>query len=160
MQVPAEHIASARLILLPVTEAAASAVLDGSPAAPVGVRGWPDADTLDALRLALAYGGEVGWFITRDELVVGLCGTHGPPDGGGTVEIRYAVAHSVQGQGIASETCAALTGWLLSRPGVRRVEASTSAAGNPGSRRVLERSGFALDRLEGPMAWYAREVGS
>jgi RimJ/RimL family protein N-acetyltransferase len=147
-----DAVRSARLVLQPVGCDVARAVLSG--AGPDAARGWPGEDALQAFRFAVDHGADPGWLILRDGLVVGECGTHGPPDPEGAVEIRYGIAPSERGQGLATEACAALSGWLLIRPGVSRVEASTHAAGNPASRRVLERCGFSLDRVEGPMARY------
>lgn len=148
------EIRTPRLVLSPLSLAAASAILagDGVPAA----RGWPGPDALQVLSMAVEHGGDPGWLILRDGLVVGECGTHGPPDAEGTVEIRYGIAPPERGQGLATEACAALTAWLFEQPGVLRVEGSTHAAGNVASRRVLERCGFELVRIEGPTAWYAR----
>lgn len=151
-----EEIRTPRLVLSPVGLQSARAVLAGT--GPAAVRGWPGPEALQALQWAVEHGGDPGWLILRDTpdgtLVIGECGTHGPPDAAGTVEIRYGIAPPQRGQGLATEACAALTRWLLAQPGVRRVAASTHAAGNPASRAVLERSGFALDRMDGPTAWY------
>lgn len=141
-------------MLAPLDAEAARAVLAGE--GPAAARGWPGPEALQVLTWAVEHGGDPGWLILRDGVVVGECGTHGPADGAGTVEIRYGIAPPERGQGLATEACAALTGWLLQQPGVLRVAASTHAAGNPGSRRVLERSGFTLDRVEGATAWYLR----
>jgi RimJ/RimL family protein N-acetyltransferase len=146
------QIRTARLVLEPVSPTTARAVLDG--AGPAAAGGWPGPDALQALRLAVEFGGDPGWLLVRAGVVVGECGTHGPPDSDGVVEIRYGVAPAARGQGLATEACAALTAWLRAQPGVRRVAASTHAAGNPASRRVLEKCGFHLDRVEGPTAWY------
>lgn len=151
-----DRIVTPRLVLVPVTAELAAAVLAGS--GPAAARGWPGADALQAFRFAVELGGDPGWIILRDGLVVGECGTHGPPDVDGTVEIRYGIAPSQQGEGFGTEACAALTARLLARPGVVRVAASTHAAGNPASRRVLEKAGFVLDRVEDPLAWYVREI--
>lgn len=150
------RIRTERLVLEPVTAEVARAVVDGTADAPAAAKGWPGPETLDALRLALEHDGDAGWFIVRDGVVVGECGTHGPPDSGGVVEIRYGVASSARGAGVASEACAGLTDALLARPGVRAVAASTSAAGNPASRRVLERCGFVPDRVEASTVWWIR----
>lgn len=139
-------IRTARLVLEPASVAVAQAVLDG--AGPDAAPGWPGPDVLQVFRLAAEYGGDPGWLVLRDGLVVGECGTHGGPDADGAVEIRYGIAPAERGQGMATETCAALSAWLLAQPGVDRVTARTHAAGNPASRRVLERCGFALDGVE------------
>ncbi len=147
-------IRTARLVLEPAGLDVARAVRAGE--GPPAARGWPGAEALSAFRFAVDFGGDPGWLILRDDLVVGECGTHGPPDPDGVVEIRYGIAVSERGRGLGTEACAALTAWLLDRPGVARVAASTDAAANLASRRVLERSGFVLDRLDGATAWYVR----
>lgn len=150
-------IRTARLVLEPASAEVARAVLDG--VGPAAARGWPGPEALQILQFAAEHGADPGWLILRDTpdgvVVVGECGTNGPLDADGTVEIRYGIAPGERGQGLASEACAELTAWLLNQPGVRKVAASIHAAGNPASRRVLERCGFSLDRVEGPTAWYA-----
>ena len=145
-------ISTPRLVLRPVGVDVARAVLAG--AGPAAARGWPGPEALQVFRFALEHGGDPGWLILRDGVVVGECGTHGPPDDDGTVEIRYGIAPPERAQGLATEACAALCRWLLTQPGVRRVAGSVHAAGNPASRAVLERCGFTLDRLDGATAWY------
>ncbi|WP_169577179.1 GNAT family N-acetyltransferase [Sporichthya polymorpha] len=147
-------IRTARLVLEPAGLDVARSVLAGD--GPAAARGWPGPEALQAFRFAVDFGGDPGWLILLDGQVVGECGTHGPPDLEGVVEIRYGIAVSARGQGLGSEACAALTEWLLGRPGVARVAASTDTAANPASRRVLERSGFLLDHLDGATAWYVR----
>ena len=143
-------------MLEPASLDLARAVLSGG--GPPAARGWPGPDALQAFRFAVELGGDPGWVLLRDGVVVGECGTHGPPDSDGIVEIRYGVAASEQGQGLATEACVAFTSWLRTQPGVRGVAASTHAAGNPASRRVLEKAEFVLDRVDGPTAWYVLEV--
>ncbi|MBA3742083.1 GNAT family N-acetyltransferase [Sporichthya sp.] len=145
-------IRTARLVLTPADAELARAVLDGS--GPPTARGWPGPEALHVFHFAAEHGADPGWLILRDGLVVGECGTNGPPDADGTVEIRYGIAPPERDQGLATEACAALTRWLLAQPGVQRVAASIHAAGNPASRRVLERCGFTLDRMDGRDAWY------
>jgi RimJ/RimL family protein N-acetyltransferase len=149
-------ISTERLVLTPVRADVAAAVVAGDLSGLRAGAGWPHADTLDGLRLALDHDTELGWFVTLDGEVIGDCGTHGPPDPSGTVEIGYGLAGPYRGRGLATEMCRAFTAWLLEAPDVRRVVACTHAAANPESRRVLEKSGFAFDRDEDGMAWYVR----
>jgi RimJ/RimL family protein N-acetyltransferase len=151
-----EPIQTDRLVLVPVSREVAAAIVAGDLSGVAPGAGWPHADTLDGLRLAVDHGTDLGWFVTLDGLVMGDCGTHGAPDAAGTVEIGYGLAGPYRGRGLATEMCRALTGWLLSQPDVRRVVASTHAAANPASRRVLEKSGFTFDRDDGALAWYVR----
>ena len=61
------------------------------------------------------------------------------PDG--SVEIGYGITEKFCGNGYASESVAAASGWALGRPGVTRVEAETEPD-NAASQRVLEKCGF------------------
>jgi len=154
------RIVTERLVLEPVRPDWAAAVvagrLDGLDGLVPGA-GWPHADTVDGLRLTLDHGGgALGWFLTLDGVVVGDCGTHGPTDPDGVVEIGYGLAGPFRGRGLATEAVAAMTEFLLGAAGGRRVVASTHAAANPVSRRVLAKCGFTLDRLDGEIAWYSR----
>ena len=88
-------------------------------------------------------------------MVIGDCGTHGPPDSSGCVEIGYGLAAPYRGQGFGSEAVAAITTWLLGQPDVRQIRACTSA-GNMASRRVLEKSGYRLTAQENDEVTYER----
>jgi RimJ/RimL family protein N-acetyltransferase len=110
-----------RLVLEPVSVEVARRVLAGT--GPEAVRGWPGPDALQAFRFAVEHGGDPGWMLVRDGVVVGECGTHGPPNPDGVVEIRYGIAASERGQGLATESCPALPSGLLTQPGVRSVPA-------------------------------------
>jgi RimJ/RimL family protein N-acetyltransferase len=83
------------------------------------------------------------WLVVRraDGRIIGDIGTHGPPDGEGSVEIGYSLAPSARGQGIGTAAVAALVGRLSAVPGIRRLTAVTGAQ-NTASRRLLERQGF------------------
>ncbi len=65
------------------------------------------------------------------------------------------MAAPYRGRGYGSELVVAASRWLLGRPGVRRVVAREVLADNVPSRRALERAGFALEREEGGLVWYA-----
>jgi RimJ/RimL family protein N-acetyltransferase len=140
-----------RLVLVPQTRAAAQALLAGEDSGLALAEGDPHADTFDALRMFVEHGGpdDGGWFVTlaADGRVVGDCGTFGPPDDEGRVEIGYGLAASFRGQGIGTEAVRALVDWLVTEPGVRVVTASVEV-GNEPSRRLLERLGFRL--TDGP----------
>lgn len=153
-----ERIRTARLVLEPVTPAMAAAILAGDVSGLRPGQGWPHQDTLAGLHIGLEFAEHLGWFLQFDGVVVGECGTHGPADESGTVEIGYGLAGPYRGRGLATEACTAMADWLLARPGIERVLASTNPGANPASRRVLEKSGFVLDHLDGPVGWYAREA--
>ena len=59
----------------------------------------------------------------------------------GTVEIGYGTNSGYEGKGYMTEAVSAVVQWAKKQPCVRRIEAETEA-GNPGSRRVLEKAGF------------------
>jgi RimJ/RimL family protein N-acetyltransferase len=90
---------------------------------------------------AIGSGHAAGWLVTLDGRIIGDCGTHGPADASGTVEIGYGLAAPYRGQGLGTEVVAAISDWLLSRPGVAKVRAAIVPT-NVASRRVLEKCGF------------------
>jgi len=92
--------------------------------------------------MALGRGTEPGWLVTLDGLVIGDCGTFGPADENGEVEIGYGLAAPYRGRGYGKELVAGLADWLLAQPEIRSVRART-APDNVASRRVLEHAGFA-----------------
>jgi len=141
------------VILEPVTRELARAVLDGGP----GPREFEDGALHDRIPNAMGFAlrdidsGAAAvlptvWVVVRrsDGRIIGDIGTHGPPDRAGSVEIGYALAPSVRGQGVGTEAVAALVGRLSAVPGIRRITAVTGAD-NTASRRLLERLGFRLD---------------
>jgi RimJ/RimL family protein N-acetyltransferase len=137
-------ITTADLILRPVASAAAAALAAGDFSQIQAGHGWPHEDSLDGLRMA-ARGSSLCWLVTLGNLVVGECGTHGPPDPAGAVEIGYGLAAPYRGRGYGRQTVRALARWLLGQPGVSAVLAHTDPDNVP-SRRSLEGAGF---RYEG-----------
>ena len=109
---------TARLRLEPVTTETARAILAGdlsglTAAGLAAADGWPHEDTADGLAMAVKAGYPPGWLITAGGTVIGDCGTHGPVDAAGCVEIGYGLATPCRGQGYGSEAVAAVTEWLL-----------------------------------------------
>lgn len=75
--------------------------------------------------------------------VVGFCGlVH--PGGQLEVEVKYALDRDHWGRGLATEAVGGMIAWGAERFGIDRVIA-TLAAENRGSRRVLEKVGFAVE---------------
>jgi RimJ/RimL family protein N-acetyltransferase len=136
-------IAAGDVTLRPVSAAAAAALVAGDFSQIQPGEGWPHEDSLDGLRM-VASGNGLGWLITLGDVVVGECGTHGPPDRAGVVEIGYGLAAPYRGRGYGGQTVRALAGWLLGQPGITGVRAHTDPANVP-SRRSLESAGFRLD---------------
>ncbi|MGZ4613665.1 MAG: GNAT family N-acetyltransferase [Kineosporiaceae bacterium] len=147
-----------RLVVVPQTLAAARALLAGEdPGLPLA-EGYPHADTLDGLRMSVAYltsDDELGWFITlaEDGRVIGDCGAKGRVDEAGRVEIGYGLAAPFRAQGYGSEAVGALVGWLRAQPDVQAVTAEVHV-GNVASRRLLERLGFTLDGEADGSWWF------
>ncbi len=144
---PRPTLRTDRLVLVPQTMAAARAMLAGEdPGLPLAA-GYPHADSLDALRMQVEHGGpdDGGWFVTlsADGRVVGDCGTHGPADEDGRLEIGYGLAAPSRGRGLGTEAVRAMADWLAGQPGVRVLTAGVEV-GNEPSRRLLERLGFTV----------------
>ena len=146
------------LVLAPVQATEARAVLAGEPSVPVGP-GWPLADTVETLRAALEYGGDLGWFVLLDGAVIGDCGVHGGVDSDGDLEIRYGIAVPHRRRGYATEVVGALVQWAWGQPEVRRVVARRVLADNVASRRALERCGFTLTDADARYVAYAQAHG-
>lgn len=151
-----EKIATERLVLEPLEPDAARAVLAGDVSSLETADGWPHDDTLDALRMTVVPGGgTLVWLVLLDGLVIGDCGTVGGLDERGDIEIGYGLAAEHRRRGYANELVPALARWLAAQPGVERVVAGEVLAGNVASRRALENAGFALEREEAGLTWYA-----
>ena len=166
----AAALVTARLELPVVTPALAAGLLagrgdalpDGLTAAP----GWPTADTLDGLRTEFGHTGDVPpdhtgagtrLVVRRDTAeVIGELGWKGGPDQGGTAEIGYGLAAGQRGRGYGTEAVGAFVDWALDAGGAAALVAEVIADNLP-SRRLLERLGFELDRVESTVVWYRRD---
>jgi len=137
-------IATPSLVLEPLSVDGARAIVAGDVTGVRPGRGWPHADTVDGLRIALTRGHAPGWLITLDGTVIGDCGTHGDPDDRGDVELGFGLAAPYRGRGYGNEVAGALSRWLLAQPPVRRVIGRVELRNTP-SRRALERAGFVLE---------------
>lgn len=118
------------------------------------VPGWPHDDTLDALRFPDSW----TWLILDDaHRVAGECGTKGPPDAAGRVEIGYGLAPRSRGRGLGTLAVAALLDELASTGVVREVLACVHPSNGP-SRRLLERQGFQVIAAEDDEVTYLRAL--
>lgn len=152
-----DPIDTARLRLLPISADEARAIVAGDLAGLSPAEGWPHDDTADGLSMAIEHGQPAGWMVTLEGEVIGDCGTHGPTDNTGTVEIGYGFAAPYRGRGYGSEVVRAITEWLLQQQGVRTVRAST-LKDNSASRRVLGKADFRfIDFDEEDQAVYERD---
>jgi RimJ/RimL family protein N-acetyltransferase len=151
-------IQTTRLLLEPLSEGVARAVMTDELSALNHADGWPHDDTLDAIQMSTTSGGSsLVWLVTVGGRIVGDCGTVGELDDAGDVEIGYGLAVDYRGRGYGNEVVAALSGWLLDQPGVERVVAREVRADNAPSRRALENAGFVLGAERGGFVWYTRE---
>jgi RimJ/RimL family protein N-acetyltransferase len=137
-------ITTPSLVLEPLSVDEARAIVVGDLSGLRPGRGWPHADTVDGLRVALTRAHSPGWLVTVDGLVIGDCGTHGDPDEQGEVELGFGLATPYRGRGYGTEVAMALSRWLLAQPGVARV-VGRAELGNTPSRKALERAGFVLE---------------
>ena len=140
-------------MLVPLTAEAAEAVVRGDLSGLRAGEGWPHADTLDGLQMALRHGHEPGWLVTLDGIAIGDCGTFGPPDGRGSVEIGYGLSAAFRGRGYGSELVVGLAHRLAAQAGVDSVTARVLPDNLP-SRRALERAGFTLQGPDGEQLRY------
>ena len=151
-----ETISTKRLILAPLDETVARAVLAGDFSSLETADGWPHDDTLDAIRMATAPGSRtLVWLVRLGGLVIGECGTVGGLSDRGDVEIGYGLAAGHRGCRYGNEVVEALSRWLMAQRQVERVVAREVLAENVPSRRALENAGFVLEREEGGLTWYA-----
>jgi RimJ/RimL family protein N-acetyltransferase len=130
-----------RCELVPVGSALAKEIVAGNYENARPAEGWPHADTSIAVSHVLSDSPADVWLIQCAGRTIGDCGTHGPADRNGTVEIGYGLASPFRGHGYATEVVSVLSQWLLARPEVARVRAR-AAIGNVPSWRVLEKAGF------------------
>lgn len=87
----------------------------------------------------------VGYFVVRENQVVGACGyTERPKDG--KVEIAYKTFKEFEGQGIASFACKQLLLMALQTDPTVIVTAKTEPAFNA-STKILERNGFVFSEI-------------
>jgi len=165
VSVPA--LTTERLELLVVTGAVVDAVVSGDlTTLPAGLRaapGWPTAGTLNGMRLSPrpesddAADGGSRVVVARDiGEVIGDLGWKGGPDADGVAEIGYGLAAPSRGRGYGTEAVAAFSDWALG-PGGATVLTAQVVPDNLASRRLLERVGFRLHRVEPAACWYRRE---
>jgi RimJ/RimL family protein N-acetyltransferase len=87
----------------------------------------------------------VGYFVMRDEKIVGSCGFVGRPKDG-DVEIAYWTFKEFEGQGIASFACQELVSIAHKADQGVRVTAKTAPENNA-STKILEKNGFVFKEI-------------
>jgi GNAT superfamily N-acetyltransferase len=137
----ASRLRSRRCDLEPLTVPLAIEILAGRFDCVRPAEGCPQPGSAAAASLVLAdKPGEV-WLVKLAGRTIGDCGTHGPVDASGTIEIGYGFAAPYRGRGYGTEVVSVLTQWLVQRPGVARILARTSID-NVASWKLLEKVGF------------------
>ncbi|MGA8295714.1 MAG: GNAT family N-acetyltransferase [Acidimicrobiales bacterium] len=126
---------------MPVTASVAAKILSGDIDGLDAGEGWPHSDTSNGVRHVLSEPPAEVWLIQVDGRTIGDCGTHGPADETGSIEIGYGLAEPFRRRGYGTEAVAALTERLARRAEVARIVARASPE-NLASRRVLEKVGF------------------
>jgi RimJ/RimL family protein N-acetyltransferase len=139
------------IVLQRVSAELGHALLAGDLSGVEAGEGWPHADTLDGLGIAMQHGSPI-WLVLLDGVVIGDCGTFGPPEDG-RVEIGYRLAAPYRGRGHGTELVGALSEQLLAQPDVARVAAKVLLENTP-SRRALERVGFRVEQIGDEYVWY------
>ena len=135
--------------LVEVDDEIAMQLRDGAAVTRPLAVGFPRTEDLEALdareRGALAF-----LVVDGDGIVVGTCGTHGPPEPTGTVELGWGLVESARGMGIGGATVVLLVDEVRRRDPhstlIARTEwvgaGSSLAADSPASEAILVRQGF------------------
>src|SRR3979409_1534658 len=97
-------IATKRLVLTPLDDAVARAVLVEDFSAIRKAEGWPHDDTLDAIRMATTPDDRsLVWLVVLGDVVIGECGTVGGLNDAGEIELGYGLAAEHRGLGYGNE---------------------------------------------------------
>jgi RimJ/RimL family protein N-acetyltransferase len=86
-------------------------------------------------------------------LVIGGIGFKAPPNAAGRVEVGYGIVPEYQGRGLATEALKALLDAVSDDPAIALVIAEVEDE-NVASRRVAEKVGMHLTRVEGDCRYY------
>ena len=81
--------------------------------------------------------------LSKTEVLLGICGFKGRPDGAGSVEIGYSILNQFRSCGFATEAVSRLVHWAFGHSIVAEVCAETLPHLRQ-SIRVLEKNGFSL----------------
>jgi hypothetical protein len=154
-----ERLVTDRCELVPVTADVARRIRAGDYDGLNRGDGWPHPGTEVAVTMLLTSPPRAMWLISVDGRIIGDCGTHGPPDPFGQIEIGYGIAAPYWGFGYGTEAVRALTAWLTHQSGVRSVLARTSTD-NAASRRLLVKVGFRLRAESSPDCAYVIDAQS
>ncbi|MDX6288090.1 MAG: hypothetical protein QOG53_3575 [Frankiales bacterium] len=158
-----DDIVTDRLILRALTADEARAVVDGPRQS-----AWSDEYPTDGdreiaafLLQATPYEPEplgVRQLVARESgLVVGGIGFYGGPDPDGQITMGFGVAEEFRRRGLTTEAAIAMIELASCDGRVSCIVADTTVD-NVASRRVLEKSGFTVDRTEGAQVFYRLDL--
>lgn len=152
-----------RVTLREHTPGDAAVVADGKPGDLDWIDGAPGEASIGAAgmtaRAAAAGYHRSPWGIfailrAEDDVALGSIGFHGPPDPDeGEVEVGYDLSHSARGAGWATGALRLLMEWVVERPEIRTVIATTEPWNVP-SQRVLLRADFTRTADRGDLYVY------
>ncbi len=149
------RVQTKRLLLLPISYACMTALLDGTQTE-LEQQGyllcddWITFDVLKYLDIIRSFmssdeppDGFFTWAIIEPAsgLVIGDVGFKGRPNELGVVDIGYGIAACARGKGFATEAVSAMMSWAFSQPGVRRISAEC-LDDNAASIHILKKMGM------------------
>lgn len=88
-----------------------------------------------------------GWAVEHNGALIGTAGAYDYNPEEDSIELGYSIERASWGKGFASEALQAIVTYLTEQEGISRLLA-WCASDNIGSRKVIERSGFKLYRIE------------
>ena len=101
-----------------------------------------DADTyLEMCRVGWRDGTFANFAVVIDGRAVGSIGVRWKDPDNGVAEVGYWVAPDARGTGVCTRALRLVAGWVLTRPGMARLELR-AAEENVASQRVAEKAGF------------------
>jgi RimJ/RimL family protein N-acetyltransferase len=136
--------------LVELDDVVAAELLDGALRSLPAAEGFPRPEDLEGVRARDR--GAIGFLIVADGVVVGTCGTHGPPGSDGAVELGWGLVEGARGRRIGTAAVTQLLEAVRARhPGVplvahtewRRDFTGALVADSVPSEALLRRLGFA-----------------
>lgn len=152
---PALHLLTDRLYLIPYTLVLANEIIKGDYQRLNALhlkkgRGWPDPDLMESLPRVVIHleaitapTGFETWMIIKKETseIIGDAGFKGAPDINGEIDLGYGIIAHERRKGYALEAACGLRDWALQQAGVQYITASCQKD-NLGSAKILAKVGL------------------
>jgi RimJ/RimL family protein N-acetyltransferase len=158
-----DDLVTDRLVLRPLTVDEARAI-EHCDRRDTWADGYPTAGDREvaAVLLASAYDEPhdlgIRQLVDRDSgLVIGGIGFYGGPDPDGGIVVGYGIAEEFRGRGLTTEALVAMVELAAGDDRVTSVIADTEVD-NIASRRVMEKTGFAIDRADHATVYYRLDL--